>query len=346
MMVSYPSANGSGVTTSPRIASHGHSEPSHTDLVTVEKIFSDAYAPNSNTVGEKITISHFACRNCSHLSTLDFTNTAQPFIWALGPPHRKMDSDSLDAPLRRHAYYGQFTMDMTVATTQLDFPEGGTYGRVPAPNQGNENIDDAGEGVFVTGGASQVYGNRKDNDFGPALHAIMMCLAFILVFPLGALLLRFLKSVLWHSLIQVLGVVFMAVGLGAAIYTSGQFNRVRCLIIDRLNRTDLLTPVPQLHLRPPDPGPPDLRRTASPTRPRAPQPHHLPPHENSHSFWQGTPIPRTLSHAPGYHQRWRGSQFRRRRLPLHPIRHRGPHIWHRLRFRPSYPLASMGRPPR
>lgn len=46
MLIAYASANGTGVTTSPRVAVHGNSEPTWAEDKTFEKIFSDAYAPS------------------------------------------------------------------------------------------------------------------------------------------------------------------------------------------------------------------------------------------------------------------------------------------------------------
>ncbi|KAK5107969.1 hypothetical protein LTR62_000514 [Meristemomyces frigidus] len=221
MLISYKSANGTGVTTSPRMGT-GHNEPELLD-VNVEKIWTDEYAPNSNQAkAGGIFISHAVCRGCANYSSLSYTNKAQPFIFAMGP-EEAMTSDSLEAPLRRHSYYGKFTMDMTVATTPLDFYEGADYGRVPGPNQ---NGTDAviNDNTFVSLGTSHGFDKHKDSDPYPIAHAVIMGLAFFVVFPAGSLLLRWLHSVTVHWIIQLIGVLMIAVGFACGVAVSLEYN--------------------------------------------------------------------------------------------------------------------------
>ncbi|KAK4543760.1 hypothetical protein LTR36_004793 [Oleoguttula mirabilis] len=224
MLVAYASANGTGMTTSPRRARHGHSEPEWAEDAEFEKIFSDAYAPNCNTAAPGlggIQIAHGVCKNCSGFTSADYANTALPFIFAVGP-EMTLHSDALDAPLRRHEYYGHFTLDMTIASSNAST----TYGRVPAPNLNDTNAVVA-DSTFASAGSSGPSGAGKDSDWGPTLHAVVMCLAFILVFPLGALVLRVLKSVLWHAVAQAVGVLLVLVGFGTAVRISLEYNRSR-----------------------------------------------------------------------------------------------------------------------
>ena len=224
MLIAYKAADGTGMTTSPRVAVDGHSEPVWQQDLGFEKIFDDAYAPNANTANPNgIMISHGVCRNCSGLgkAKLDYGSKAQPFIFAVGPK-RQLESDELDAPLRRHEFYGHFTVDMTVATTNAS----SMYGRVPAPNIEGTNAA-VPDSQFETQGAEGPFDAHEDHDRAPAAHAVLMCLAFVLVFPLGALMLRFLKSVLWHAVAQAVGVLSVLVGFGIGIRLSREYNRVR-----------------------------------------------------------------------------------------------------------------------
>ncbi|KAI7498548.1 hypothetical protein KC367_g4963 [Hortaea werneckii] len=209
MMVAYKAANGTGVVTSVRRASHGRSEPvwmgdSDPEGPRYEPIFTDQYAPAANTAKKGgIQISHGLCRNCSSFGSmkLDYTSKQQPFVFAIGPDS-KLESDDLDAPLRRHEFYGHFTMDMTVSTSNSST----TYGRVPAPNlpEANGAVADS---LFATQGASEVIDGHEDSEWALPAHAALMCLAFILVFPLG--------------------VLFVLVGFGLGVHLSHHYNRSR-----------------------------------------------------------------------------------------------------------------------
>lgn len=219
MMISYASANGTGVTTSPRFAT-GHSEPSWISNDYIEKIYDDTYAPNANTVKRKgygNMIAHFICRNCSSIANLDFTSTEQPFIWAMGPVRTMMD-DSQDAPLLRHEIYGRFTMDMTKATSN-------DTGRVPAPNLWTEDAV-AADNTFGKQWASDAFDVHHDSDRAVPAHAAMMIIAFVFVFPLGAIVLRVMKSVMLHLIAQLVGCVFVVAGFGTAVWISTEYNRV------------------------------------------------------------------------------------------------------------------------
>lgn len=227
MVIGYKASNGTGVITSVRRASHGHSEPvaiaESQDGPRWEPIFVDDYAPNANTaVKGGIQISHGVCRNCSSFGDmrLDYTSRSQPFIYAIGPDN-DLDSNDLNAPLRRHAVYGHFTMDMTVATTNAS----SIYGRVPAPNLEAES-DDVADSLFATEGAHGPLGEREDSNWALPVHAAMMSLAFILLFPLGALVLRWFQSVVWHGVSQTVGVLLVIIGLGMGANMSHQYNRV------------------------------------------------------------------------------------------------------------------------
>nr|POE54145.1 hypothetical protein CFP56_73416 [Quercus suber] len=220
MMISYAAANGTGVTTSPRFAT-GHSEPSWISSDYIEKIYDDTYAPNANTVkraGFGNMIAHFICRNCSSIVDIDFTSTKQPFIWAMGPVQDMLD-DRQDAPLVRHEIFGRFTMDMTKATSN-------DTGRVPAPNLWTQQAV-ADDNTFGQEWASDPFDVQHDSDRAVPAHAAMMVIAFVLIFPLGAVLLRAVKSVMVHLVTQLIGCVFVIAGFGTAVWISTEYNRTK-----------------------------------------------------------------------------------------------------------------------
>lgn len=227
MLIAYPSSNGTGVTISPRIA-RGNSEPELQKDVVVEEIFSDEYAPAANQVQHGIMIAHGVCRNCTKWAAgaLDLGNTRQPFIYALGADPGKgtaLQSDDPGAGLRRHSFYGRFFGDMTYA---ISTPE---HGRVPPPNDPGAAPSGVSDTNFAYAFSTKAFDTHDDVEWVPVLHGVIMSLAFVLVFPTGALLMRLLKKmgVLFHAGVQFLGLVLVVVGFGTGVHVGRQYNRSR-----------------------------------------------------------------------------------------------------------------------
>ncbi|KAG9517637.1 CBD9-like protein, partial [Aureobasidium melanogenum] len=139
---------------------------------------------------------------------IDMSSNQQPFIFALGPKLSRSNGGSPSATIQRHVVYGRFTMDMTKAVSDA------------APTANGDN------GAWVRSGASEAYGVSSDYDVGSAIHAVVMCLAFVLVFPLGALLLRFI-SVRVHYMVQLAASILVIIGLGTGVYISTEYNRTK-----------------------------------------------------------------------------------------------------------------------
>lgn len=227
MLVAYPSGNGTGLTISPRIA-RGHSEPIFQPDVVVEKIFSDDYAPAANQVAHGIMIAHGVCKNCTSWTRgdLDLENTRQPFIYALGADPGKgsaLMSDDRGAGLRRHSFYGHFEGDMTYAVSTEE------HGRVPPPNDPGGGASGVADTNFAYAFSTKAFDTHDDSEWAPVLHGVIMSLAFILIFPSGALLMRLLrrKGVLIHAGVQMFGLLLVIIGLGTGVYVSRQYSRSR-----------------------------------------------------------------------------------------------------------------------
>jgi cytochrome b len=214
IFTAYASGNDTGVTISPRIAT-GHSEPSYAKDVDLQQIWPEELN-GSNTIGSDGRLRADAvCRNCtswlSGKGKLDLTNTGAPFIFAVGPS-KEMRSSSLTASMRRHDFYGHFTMNMTAAISLED-------GAVPLPNSKN--------GTYDLSGASGAKDMTADSSHAPAAHALIMLGSFVFLFPLGSLVLKVLHKALWHGIVQIIAVVLITVGFGLGIYISTQYNKVR-----------------------------------------------------------------------------------------------------------------------
>ncbi|CAK4033495.1 integral membrane [Lecanosticta acicola] len=220
MIVSYLAEDGHTLINSCRMA-HGHSEPVHDPDCIIEGVSNDTYAPYHNSLSpDGILISHAVCRNCSTWANgfIDTKSTAAPFIYALGP-NVTLKSDSPTADLRVHELYSGFTLDMTKATNYS-----GWYGRVPAPQDPGLQT---GQGfwAFANYFSSSAYGTGSLADWAPAAHAAFMCVAFLFIFPLGAISLRLVRRARFHAMLQMIGLVFVLIGFGLGIYAAKLYNK-------------------------------------------------------------------------------------------------------------------------
>lgn len=221
MIVSYISEDGHRITNSPRM-SRGQVEPEWEQDVVIDDVQSDKYAPYANTLSpDGIMIAHAVCRNCSTWATgsIDTTSTSQPFIFALGP-NITLRSNELDAPLRLHDFHGSFELDMTVATNIS-----GSYGRVPPPQDPGLQVGHA-YWAFANYFSSNAYSTGHDKEWAQIVHAVFMCLAFLLVFPLGAITLRLVRRAPVHAAVQTFGLGLVVVGFALGVYASKLYNKV------------------------------------------------------------------------------------------------------------------------
>jgi hypothetical protein len=158
------------------------------------------------------------CKNCTKwsLGSMDTTSTTQPFIFALGPTGDSISSDSTSQSINQHDLYNGFSLDMTQAsfsgsgTPNLNSGSGAT-----SSNSGSSTSSSSG--ATTSGGGDTLY--RR-------VHGIFMAIAFVILFPLGVLVLRLGHSVIGHGIVQATAYCFVIVGLGTGIYLSSQFSYV------------------------------------------------------------------------------------------------------------------------
>ncbi|TIA60952.1 hypothetical protein D6C76_10235 [Aureobasidium pullulans] len=200
MFVLYGDGTKKGATLSTR-SSTGHQEPSY-----VSSMEPQVSASSEN--GIHAATAYFRNSSAWMQNSIDMTSSKQPFIFALGPKTHGQTDSSPTAMIQRHVVYGSFTMDMTQALSSL------------ASQANSEN------GTWTSSGASSAFDVSKDFDAGCVIHAVVMCLAFVIVFPLGALLLRLL-SVRVHYLVQLTASLLVLVGLGTGIYVSMEYNKTQ-----------------------------------------------------------------------------------------------------------------------
>lgn len=151
------------------------------------------------------------CKNCTtwSLGSMDTTSTQQPFIFALGPTGESISSDSTSQSIDYHTLYNQFSLDMTQASfSGSGTPELNSGSGAASSNSagGSSSSDDA-----TSSPTSGIYSR---------VHGIFMAIAFVILFPLGVLVLRLGHSVIGHGIVQATAYCFVIVGLGTGIYLS------------------------------------------------------------------------------------------------------------------------------
>ncbi|CAN9278649.1 unnamed protein product [Alternaria sp. RS040] len=212
MWIVYESSDKNGVTLSPR-TSDGHVEPSFDNSIDCVLVEGTGYHNGIyQTSGTHYYSANTRCKNVTTFGhgdgKLELSNAKQPFIYAWGPTDDTIASASTSAHIKRHEAYGNFWMDMTKATSNQT-------STVNVPN---------GAVLSTTNNAGADEKAESDGDkVGPA-HAVIMIVAFLVIFPLGAVLLRFLESVKIHGIVQGVGVITAVVGVGLGIYLSTMYN--------------------------------------------------------------------------------------------------------------------------
>ncbi|TIA16481.1 CBD9-like protein [Aureobasidium pullulans] len=143
------------------------------------------------------------------------TSTNQPFIFALGPTGSAISSDSTSESIRQHSMYDSFTLDMQQASFS------GSDTPALSPSSGAASSD-SGSGSASSSSSSDTAMSSGGSNTYNMVHGIFMSIAFVILFPLGVLVLRLGHSVIGHGIIQALAYCFVIVGLGTGIYLSQQ----------------------------------------------------------------------------------------------------------------------------
>ena len=200
MFVIYANAAGTNITLSPRLG-HGHDEP-------VEEHTSNLYLlAGSGIEGGNMT-ANILCKSCSSWKggSMNLTGPAQQWIWATktGDP---IKSDSKSASIQQHddGSFDSFALDLNTMSTS---------------NTTNPFLDLATNKIIDGGAAGSDY-----NGAGIAVHGVIMCLAFIVGFPLGAFLIRLasFRGLVWiHAGVQLLSYLGAIIGLGLGIYIANK----------------------------------------------------------------------------------------------------------------------------
>jgi len=176
-------------------------EPGYTDSVRVEKANSTLSDTASYGIRDDMYYVTGFVKNGTRRVGIDPNKKDQSFIFAVGRSNSRPNTDDPAAALRIHGLHGGFQLDMTQAH--------GTA--LPA-------FATAQRAVTRQGGSS------RDNDRSSTGHAIMMCFGFVVMLPVGILLLK-IVSVKAHMIAQGIGLVIITVGWIVGFVISRKYQR-------------------------------------------------------------------------------------------------------------------------
>jgi hypothetical protein len=202
MFVAYKSQSGTNATLSPRIGS-GQIEPKHTEDVEIDVL-------EGTTVDDQSYFINARCRKCrswplegDRRGNIDVRSTTQPMMYAIGDSSFFQTND-LKGTIQKHSWYGKFKLDLRAATGDPGIPTNTTSDAT----------------VIATEGANS-------GRLGTIIHALIMGACFVVLFPVGTLLIRlpirlaFYLHLIWQSF-ALLGVI---AGFALGVYISIRSNR-------------------------------------------------------------------------------------------------------------------------
>ncbi|MBA7492110.1 hypothetical protein ES702_02659 [subsurface metagenome] len=210
-------ANGQGnVTVSPRLGK-GHFEPQHDTTANLTLL------QGSGVHGYRM-VANILCSDCYSWpgGSMDFASNGSWWLWAAhaGLP---LDTSDVQASLQQHQVYGSFFWNIAAA-------QGGQDGVNPFLGNSAANVtyDIVGRPVPV-----KVW---HPNDSIPIAHSVLASTAFLVLFPIGAIVMRVteLHRLVWlHAGVQIASyaVLFAAFGMGLHVATTGQLfhNKHPCI---------------------------------------------------------------------------------------------------------------------
>jgi hypothetical protein len=154
---------------------------------------------------------------------IDVSSPNQQAVYALGPKESFSD-DEPDANLKMHSEYGTFTIDMKRTQGRADLPV--------------LTEDSVAEGTTLNSHSTGKF------DWKAAAHAAFMVFSFMLLLPIGAILIRTEKLAKFHKFNQTFALGLVLGGFAFGILASFHYQRVSIHIghssISRLF-TDIIT---------------------------------------------------------------------------------------------------------
>lgn len=253
IFVVYADSKGSNVTLSPR-SGVGHVQPKFNRGAVQPSLLDGSGIANgimtANVRCAYLSASRTTCTcrslrvagsNCIkwQQSTLDVTSTQTNWIWATRSGS-SVSSDSQEADLQVHDDNGQFTLDLTkarsgnslnpfvdktstTATTAGSPPNGAAPSATTSSDNGNSNGGSASGSSSSSDSSSQATGDTPTRRNILIAHGVIMSLAWVIFFPLGALIIRAISArytIHMHSITQIFAYVLALIGMSLGIYVA------------------------------------------------------------------------------------------------------------------------------
>ncbi|KAK4115963.1 iron reductase domain protein [Canariomyces notabilis] len=193
MLVMYPSADGKGVTVSPRLST-GNTEPVFSGGIRIT-------LHEGSGISNSDLIANGTCHSCRVLGagrpSVEATG-ASPMMFAVGPSI-VLNSDDLDARIRRHVAYGRFTADLVRAT---------------GPGGVGDPLNTAASATTVLAGDSSGSMVRDSNRAATA-HGVLYIIATLAVAPVDTLIAGACRR--WSWLHAFTGTMYFLFVVGAMV---------------------------------------------------------------------------------------------------------------------------------
>ena len=182
---------GFDITLSPRLGT-GHAQPKYDSSIDIKLLKGSGIINGTYVVNAQ-------CTNCRTWKggSLNVKSTDQPMIYAFGDTDENVKSNDKNATIQQHEVNGNFKINMVQATGNPGVPV---------------NVNRA---TGTTGGETTV-----DSRLSIQLHAIFMVGSFVVLFPLGAVVLRVFEKVVLHYVNQTFGALCVLIGFGLGIHIS------------------------------------------------------------------------------------------------------------------------------
>lgn len=192
---------GVDVTLSPRIAT-SNNEPQYSDTIDVSLL------PGTGiTNGTFLVNAH--CRNCKTWNggSLDFSSTNQNWIYGVGPS-QSLKSDSTSATISQHSTYGNLPSNPTFLALTNNPPGQFNIDMLHATAQSSSIVVPTAN--FTSSGSTASASTTSTSVL--VIHAALTVFGFLVLMPTGAFILRFMDSVRWHWVTQLLASIIAIVG--------------------------------------------------------------------------------------------------------------------------------------
>jgi len=210
IFIVYADADGKNVTLSPRLG-----------IAQVEPLYDSAAQVSlleGSGISNGVMTANIRCSSCASWSggSMSFTDKAAPWIWAQ-KAGSAISSDSQTFTLTQHDSSNSFTVDLTEAAggnSLNPFVQSATSGTNPSSTTAPLTVSTSGTSSSSSGSADALMMKRH-------AHGFLMAIAFLILFPFGALTIRLLsfKGFVWiHAGLQLFAYAVAITGMGIGIW--------------------------------------------------------------------------------------------------------------------------------